>query len=150
MAMTPASSVADFVAAPVERYWLGAHHIVFCRSPSLLGHVTWGKPDADESRELLEACTIGVREGAARHVWFGDPSRLELIALHEAKTTYRAELSAFQLDRAQSMLRTMSSSLTSIAIDVGFSSLQHFATAFRRATGETPSAFRARHRAAAA
>jgi AraC family transcriptional regulator len=35
-----------------------------------------------------------------------------------------------------------SQSITEVALDCGFSHAQHFATAFSRATGLTPSAFR--------
>jgi len=36
--------------------------------------------------------------------------------------------------------------LTAVAIDAGFATLQHFSAAFREATGESPSAWRAKRR----
>ena len=36
--------------------------------------------------------------------------------------------------------------LTSVAVEVGCASLQHFSSLFRKLTGESPSAWRARHR----
>jgi AraC-like DNA-binding protein len=66
-------------------------------------------------------------------------------ALREAGTTYRMELKGFQMRRAQELLRG-DDTLARIAGDVGFSSAQHFATAFRRATGDTPGAWRMHHR----
>ena len=70
-------------------------------------------------------------------------------ALREAGTTYRAELDAFRIRRAHELLRQDERSLSWIAHELGFSSAQHFATAFRRAMGETPSVWRMRHRASA-
>jgi AraC-like DNA-binding protein len=55
------------------------------------------------------------------------------------------ELKGFQMRRAQELLRG-EDTLARIAGDVGFSSAQHFATAFRRATGDTPGAWRMHHR----
>lgn len=45
--------------------------------------------------------------------------------------------------RAKALLRNTDQSVTSIALDLGFSSSQYFATAFRRVTGLTPIAYRA-------
>jgi AraC-like DNA-binding protein len=42
-------------------------------------------------------------------------------------------------------LRNTSASITDIAFGAGFSSSQHFATAFRKQYGCTPKAFRARN-----
>jgi AraC-like DNA-binding protein len=67
-------------------------------------------------------------------------------ALREAGTTYRLELKAFRLRRAQELLRQGDRNLSWIAEEVGFSSVQHFATAYRRAIGDTPSAWRMRNR----
>jgi AraC-like DNA-binding protein len=67
-------------------------------------------------------------------------------ALREAGTTYRMEFKAFQIRRAQELLRRGERSLAWIAAEVGFSSAQHFATAYRRAIGDTPTEWRSRHR----
>jgi AraC-like DNA-binding protein len=66
-------------------------------------------------------------------------------ALRDAGTTFRSELRAAKLSRAQTLLRDGDRSVSWIAAELGFSSAQHFATAFGRAVGETPSAWRARH-----
>lgn len=47
--------------------------------------------------------------------------------------------------RAKSELRSTPRAVTDIAIGLGFSSSQYFATAFRRITGVTPLAYRASH-----
>ncbi len=66
-------------------------------------------------------------------------------ALQEAGTTYRMEVASFRMRRAQELLLETDRNHTWIAGELGFSSVQHFATAFRRAVGETPASFRARH-----
>jgi AraC family transcriptional regulator len=47
-----------------------------------------------------------------------------------------------RIERAKALLADPSHSVTSIALECGFSLPGGFATAFRRATGMTPSAFR--------
>ena len=50
------------------------------------------------------------------------------------------------IDRAKSLLRDTDQPIGTIATDVGFTSLAAFSTAFRRASGQTPSMFRAERR----
>jgi AraC-like DNA-binding protein len=66
--------------------------------------------------------------------------------LKRARTTFRGEHQAAQVRAAQQLLRDTDTKLASIALDVGCSSLQHFSTLFRRVTGDTPTAWRARNR----
>jgi AraC-like DNA-binding protein len=270
--MRPAPSLAAFLQDPDGRYLLGRRYIVFQHSPTLLGHVSWGSPNAEDVRELLQACTIGLRPEAVRHHWLVDLRALEHVdlstytpfqsyvavnaealrhkiirqaqlrpagmvgaiitgfsamsrlpypervfdapddavawlgvelpaglavveeleairrgalervpllaqlrgqlelrgalplramarhlatsprtlqrALSEAGTTYRGELRAFQVARAKQLLVAGDGGLSDVALAVGFAGLQPFVTAFRRATGETPGTFRARHRSA--
>jgi AraC family L-rhamnose operon regulatory protein RhaS len=47
-----------------------------------------------------------------------------------------------RIERAKNLLRKTDTAITQIALDLGFSSSQHFATSFKRATGLTPKAFR--------
>jgi AraC-like DNA-binding protein len=54
-------------------------------------------------------------------------------------------LRVLRLERAQLQLRATSALITDIALTAGFSSSQHFATAFRQQYGCTPSRFRAGH-----
>ena len=65
-------------------------------------------------------------------------------ALRVAGTTFVVEARAFRIARAQELLRTTDRHLGWIAIELGFSSSQHFATEFRRATGMSPSEWRNR------
>ena len=66
--------------------------------------------------------------------------------LGEAGTTFKDELAAARVRAAIRMLVETDAPLTSIAFDVGCSSLQSFSALFRRCTGESPSAYRARAR----
>lgn len=268
--MLPASSVRDFLSAPLGRYYCGRRHAVFAHSPTLIGFASWGYPDVDDVRELLKLCEIGVAPGAVPHRFIVDLRALELIdprtfgmfvdftrghrealarnvlgqaqlrpeglvgaiisgfshvarlpypervfgdvadalawleldhdlgtglldeltrirdaasgtdgtvrcvraeldsshvrplgevatrlglsrrtlqrALRDAGTTFRLESRSAWLRRAQSLLRDGDRNLSWVAAELGFSSVQHFSTAFRRALGETPSTWRARHR----
>jgi AraC-like DNA-binding protein len=62
--------------------------------------------------------------------------------LSDQGTTFVAEVSSVRLDIARERLRASQSPLTVIAIDAGFSSLQHFSAAFRKAFGVSPSTWR--------
>jgi AraC-like DNA-binding protein len=48
-----------------------------------------------------------------------------------------------RIDRARQLLASSDLSITAISVELGFSSSQHFARAFRQAAGCTPSAYRA-------
>ena len=51
-----------------------------------------------------------------------------------------------RLDRARELLVTTPMPITEICVQVGFQSLGSFSSLFRRTTGETPAAFRAKRR----
>src|SRR5262249_411627 len=63
-------------------------------------------------------------------------SRFEGVSLHRYVTQLRLARALVELPEA--------GDLTSLALDLGFSSHSHFTLAFRRAFGCTPSTFRAR------
>lgn len=94
-------------------------------------------------RQLSEGEPLKIEAAADR---LGMSTRSLQRLLREAGTTYRAEVEAFRIARARDLLRNGERSLTWVALELGFSSVQHFATAFRRAHGETPSVWRSRHR----
>lgn len=64
-------------------------------------------------------------------------------------TSFAAEHNRQRMAIAQQLMRESAAPLTEVAIDAGFASLQHFSAAFRRATGQTPTAWRTRERARA-
>jgi AraC-like DNA-binding protein len=94
-------------------------------------------------RELEGAGPFAIDEAASR---LALSTRTLQRALRDAGTTYRAEVEAFRIRRAQELLRCGDRSVGWIAAELGFSSAQHLATAYRRALGESPSAWRARNR----
>ncbi|MDM0086724.1 AraC family transcriptional regulator [Variovorax sp. J2P1-31] len=49
-----------------------------------------------------------------------------------------------RIEKAKELLSRAQASATEIALDCGFSHAQHFSTAFKKATGETPSSYRRR------
>lgn len=277
--MRPAADIQDFLANPYGRYYRGRRHIMYAASPTLIGFVVWGRPDADDVRDILQSCEIGLIPGCPPHRFLADVRALEFIdpitfgmfveytrknrvtlarnivrqaqlrpggvigaiiagfshlarlpypekvfddverglewlgveqtegiallaeldelresalmhhpiverlrrmleahrdstrgapdptvavaarklgvsartlqrSLRDAGTTYRNELRALLIRQAQELLRG-DRNLDWVAAELGFSSLQHFSTAFRRATGDTPTGWRARHRPAA-
>jgi len=62
--------------------------------------------------------------------------------LQDAGTTFQAELASARIEEAKRRMVASEASLTAIALDVGFPSLQHFSAVFRKATGQSPSAWR--------
>jgi len=63
-------------------------------------------------------------------------------ALSEGGTTYREELVRAQRTQAQRLLTETDDKLESVALSLGFTSLQHFSTQFKRWTGMTPTQYR--------
>jgi AraC-like DNA-binding protein len=95
-------------------------------------------------RALLdERHDLGVAQAARR---LGLSQRTLQRRLGELGTTFQDELAAARVRHAKQLLLDGDAPLTRIAFDVGCSSLQHFSALFRERTGESPSAFRKRHR----
>ena len=67
--------------------------------------------------------------------------------LRSEGTSFQNEIGRAQVAFARERLRDSDDKLTAIALDAGCRSLQHFSALFKKRTGETPSAFRARTRA---
>jgi AraC-like DNA-binding protein len=63
-----------------------------------------------------------------------------------AGTSFRQEIHLSRVLAAQRLLAETDDKLSAIALEIGCASLQHFSTLFRKHTGESPSAWRARHR----
>lgn len=62
--------------------------------------------------------------------------------LSEQRTTFAREVMAHRLREARARMLGSAEPLTAIALDCGFASLQHFSTAFRKAEGAPPAAWR--------
>ncbi len=95
-------------------------------------------------RDQLAARPRGRLTDLARRL--GVSTRALQEQLQAAGTTYRDEVAAARIRAAKSLLLESDRKLGAIALEVGCASLQHFSTLFRRAVGEAPSAWRARHR----
>jgi len=63
---------------------------------------------------------------------------------HHYGCSIGAYVRRIRIDKACHLLDTTTSTLSQIALDVGFSHHSHFANAFKRATGRTPSSYRQR------
>ena len=109
--------------------------------------VTTESAAADELRKLhdLLATRLGVPLSAAARA-IGVSTRSLQRRLHEAGTSFRAEVDAARIRAARALLAETDRKITAIALDVGCTTLQHFSALFRRLTGETPSGWRARQR----
>src|SRR5258708_6039418 len=57
--MTAASSVADFLARPIGRYWAGSCHVHWSYSPQLAGSIIWGYPGEDDVRAIVRLWDFG-------------------------------------------------------------------------------------------
>ena len=66
--------------------------------------------------------------------------------LKEAGTTFKGEVTLVRIREAQRRMLDSDAALTAVALDVGFSSLQHFSRVFRQVTGAQPSAWRDKNR----
>jgi AraC-like DNA-binding protein len=67
--------------------------------------------------------------------------------LGDQETTFQAEVNRARVRVAKRLLRETDAKLTQVALEVGCASLPSFSALFRRATGEAPSAYRAKYRA---
>ncbi len=96
-------------------------------------------------RGLLDDRPRGMTVGsAARHLRLA--ARTLQRRLREEGSSFQEELATARLRSAQRRMLESDAPLTEIAFDAGFASPAHLSTQFRKATGEAPSAWRARHR----
>jgi AraC-like DNA-binding protein len=92
-------------------------------------------------RKLQNSPTLA--EAAQR---LGTSERTLQRKLAEAGTSYKHELGEARVRAAQRLMLDGDAPLTNIALEVGCSSLQHFSALFRKATGQSPSEWRAERR----
>ena len=103
-----------------------------------------GAPLLRDVRALVESNLGGATLAtAAKSLGMSERSLQRRLADHD--TTFGAEVNQARVRIAKHLLLESDAQLTQIAHDIGCSSLASFSTLFRRATGETPSAFRQRH-----
>ena len=65
--------------------------------------------------------------------------------LSEARTTFHAELSSAKLAMAKTLMSLGGRSMTAIALELGFASVQHFSSRFSAVHGESPSSWLRAH-----
>lgn len=87
--------------------------------------------DLRDSKLATVARTLGVSDRSLQR------------KLRSAGTTFSSELCAARLREARKRMVESDAPLTRIALDVGFTSLSHFSTQFRKDCGQTPSQWRA-------
>jgi AraC-like DNA-binding protein len=114
---------------------LAALHADATATPALLA----------ELRALLDGHLDGITVGdVAKRLGSSERSLQRKIA--ELGTTFQDELADARLRAAKRLLVDGDAPLTSIALEVGFSSLQHFSALFKKRERMSPSAYRRRHR----
>lgn len=101
----------------------------------------WRRILGDLLRDTPDDVTLA---SAARRLGRSDRSLQR--DLQQSGTTFRAELEATRVELARALLVDTDLKIDSVARKVGCASAAHFATLFRKVAGETPSAYRERHR----
>ena len=107
----------------------------------ITGVSPWRRILGDLLRDTPDDVTLAA---AARRL--GRSERSLQRDLQQGGTTFRAELEAARVELARALLVDTDLKIDSVARKVGCASAAHFATLFRRVAGETPSAYRERHR----
>jgi AraC-like DNA-binding protein len=138
----PAALFADRAEAAV---WLGHRAArVACRElDRLLDSLLGAPPEVRRLQEYLEANLRRPSLPRAAQALGVSPRSLQR-ALRQANTSFRKQLAHARLRSAERLLLDGDGKLESVASQLGYSTRAHFATAFRRATGERPSEFRRR------
>lgn len=125
--------------------WLGESPTTFaCELDGLVDEATAVSPLLSALRELFTNRIDVSFSDASRML--GLSERTLQRRLRAARTSFRRELSEARLREAERRMLDSDEPLTSIALEVGFSSLQHFAALFRKRTGLAPSIWRGRRR----
>ncbi len=138
---------APDVYAEAAAYFLAAHLLARRTGPE-------PTPRADADTRQLDRVDSYMRSRLAEPVSLGelaaaiDRSVFQLIRMCRARwgETPLARLTRLRMDSASELLERTDRSVTTVAIDSGYGNPSHFATAFRRHCGMTPSQYRALHR----
>ena len=112
---------------------------------SVIEQATGTSPDLGNLRGLLD--TAGQRlsvADAAREL--GLSARTLQRKLKETRTTFQREVGLSMVRAAQRLLVEADAPLTTIALEAGFSSLQHLNTQFKKLIGTSPASWRERQK----
>lgn len=142
--LAPPYPVEVFDDARGALSWLdaGADHAWLDELEQAHRELTSVSPLIASLRAVIVDRLLEVDIGAAARA-LGLSARTLQRRLMEDGTTFQQELAAARIREAQRRMRDSDAPLTEIAHDVGFTSIQHFSTQFRRAVGLTPSEWRA-------
>ena len=140
----PRSRAALFTDRVEAFAWLGLAGEVHKRVEQLLDNHLAAPPFLRALRDRLARRRGATLGSEARALGLSD--RTLSRQLHEAGTSFRGELERARLRAAEALLVDTELKLEAVARQVGFASRTHFSQFFRRATGESPSEFRARRR----
>jgi AraC-like DNA-binding protein len=145
--------VQIFAEASAALAWLSQHEDIGADPASVARalddafvEVTKTSPLLLGLRAYVEAhLTEDVAVGAAAR-FLGVSERTLQRRLAETSTSFVEEVAQARVRVAQRLLLDSGAPLTTIALDVGCGSLQHFSALFRRITGSSPSAWRESHK----
>ncbi|MGH7289456.1 MAG: helix-turn-helix transcriptional regulator [Myxococcota bacterium] len=145
----PSYPVHTFTDAADALRWLGRGDVV-ALSEEIAALVVAASATPHAVRDLRELLSTDLRLPlgmAARRL--GTSERSLQRELRRAGTSFRAEVDEARIRAAEILLAETDLKITSIALQVGCASLQHFSAFVRRLTGQTPSAWRAKLRSVA-
>lgn len=125
--------------------WVGAPPIVAPAVENAVLEATSQDPVVANLRALLRetATRISVEQAAKRLVF--SPRTLQR-RLAMAGTSFVGEVQRLRLQIAKQRLRDTATPIAQIAQDAGYSSVQHFASSFRKEAGVSPGVWRSHHR----
>lgn len=110
-----------------------------------LNEQAWARPSKLQALRAHLAKVGGVTLPQAARALGLSPRTLQR-QLQAERTTFQGELHLARVLRAQELLRDTDDKVHAIAADLGYARPQHFTAVFRRLTGQTPGAWRARQR----
>jgi AraC-like DNA-binding protein len=140
--------VAIFEDVPRALGWLGAagdHAAIAAALEGVFAAASGTPPLLGALRSWLDGHLGGPGVAAAAAALRLSERSLQR-KLGELDTTFQDEVAAARVRAAERLLLESDAPLTTVALEVGCGSLQHFSALFRRRTGESPSAWRARRR----
>lgn len=140
----PACETRSFAATDEALQWLGAPPAVRAEVAALAATLASVDPAIARLEALLDERPDASLAEAARSLAMA-PRSLQRI-LGNAGTSFRGEVDRARWARASRQLAMTDAPITTIALDLGFASLQAFTDWCRSRIAESPSAYRRRHR----
>ncbi|HEX8950625.1 MAG TPA: helix-turn-helix transcriptional regulator [Polyangia bacterium] len=139
--LTPSYPVQVFASAAEALGWLGRSELA-----DAIGRLvprTGCEPLVEQLRRHLAGALVGATLATAARDARVSARTLQR-RLREAGTSFQTELQTARVNAAKTLMTDTDAKLTTIALEVGCASLQHFSGLFRQLTGAAPSDWRAR------